>query len=91
MGMAILQGCSCKQQPAFCIESQQGLPSLTLEVFNILGLIEDHIVPLLATESKVILNHELVGCDADMEGIFFTPTLSLKFSFFLGAKVGQNL
>ena len=67
------------------------MPSLRLEVLDILSLIEHHIIPLLASKSKVILNDQLVGCDTHVKRIVFGPSLPLHFSFFLRSKVGQNL
>jgi hypothetical protein len=56
-----------------------------------LGLIKDHIIPLFSSEGKVVLNHQLVGGDANVEGILLAPTMSLNFPLFLGAKVSKDL
>ena len=64
---------------------------MTLEVLDVLGLIEHHVVPLLAAERKMILDHELVRRDAHMERVFLTPSLALRLSFFLRSEVGKNL
>ena len=60
---------------------------MRLEVFDILSLIKDHVVPFLASEGKVVLDDELVGRDADVERVVLAPAVSFDFSFFLGAKV----
>lgn len=52
----ILQWSSRQQQPPVRVESEQGLPSLRLEVLNVLGLVQNHVIPFLAPERKMILN-----------------------------------
>ena len=52
----ILQGGTCQQQSPFRVEPKQGLPPLAFEILDVLGLIQDHIVPLLPSEGKVVLN-----------------------------------
>ena len=73
----ILQGGSSQQKSPFGIEPEQGLPPLAFEVLNVLGLIQDHIVPLLSSEGKMVLNYQLVRGDAHMERVFLAPALSL--------------
>ena len=87
----VLQRCSREQKPSFGVESEKGLPALGLEVFDVLGFIEDHVVPFLAAEGEVILDDELVGSDADVEAVVFAPTLALHFTLLLRAKVSQDL
>lgn len=38
-------------------------------------LIQNEVLPLLPAEGLVVLNHQLVGCDAHMEGIGLGPAL----------------
>lgn len=38
-------------------------------------LIQNKVLPLLPAECLVVLNHQLVGCDAHMEGIGLGPAL----------------
>lgn len=52
----ILQGGARQQQSPFGVEPEQGLPPLAFEVLNVLGFIQDHIVPLLPSEGEVVLN-----------------------------------
>lgn len=84
----ILKRGSCQQKSSFRVESQKGLPSLALEILDVLGLVQDHIIPLFPSEGKVILDNKLVRCDADVERVFLTPPVSLNFSFFLRTEVG---
>jgi hypothetical protein len=56
----ILKRRACKQESALSIEAQKGLPALALKVFDVLSLIEDHVVPLFATECKMVLDHQLI-------------------------------
>ena len=39
----------------------------------------------------MILNHKLVGCDADMEGVVLAPPLSLLLPLFLVAEISKDL
>ena len=87
----ILQGGTSQQESPFSVEPKQGLPPLAFEVLNVLGLIQDHIVPLLPSEGKVILNDKLVRGDAHMERVFLAPTVSLDLSLFLRSEIGQDL
>lgn len=57
------------------VEIQKALPALRLEVLDVLGLIQDKVPPGLPSECLVILQHQLVWSDADMEGIGLCPTL----------------
>ena len=56
----VLEGRSREEKPPFRIEPEERLPALTLEVFDVLGLVENHIVPLLPAEGEVVLDDELV-------------------------------
>ena len=53
----ILQRRARQQKSSLGVEAQECLPALRLKVLDVLGLIEDHVVPLLAAEGKVVLNH----------------------------------
>lgn len=57
------------------VEVQQTLPALGLEVLDVLGLIEDQIAPRLSPEGLVILQHQLVRSDANVESIWLCPAL----------------
>ena len=56
----ILQGCASQQKSTLGVEAKECLPALRLEILDVLGLVEDHVVPLLAAEGEVILNDELI-------------------------------
>jgi hypothetical protein len=86
----ILQGRPSEEQPPLSVKAKESLPPLTLEVLDVLGLIKDHIIPLLTSEGEVILNHKLVRGYADMEAILFGPAMALDLSLFLASKVGKN-
>ena len=87
----VLQRGTCDQESALGVEPQECLPSLGLEVLDILGLIKDHVVPLFPPECKVILDHKLVRSNADVKRVLFAPTMSLDLSLLLGTEVGENL
>jgi hypothetical protein len=87
----VLQWRPRQQQSAFGVEPKQGLPSLTLKIFDILGFIENHVVPLLSPEGEVILDHKLIRGNTHMERVFFAPPVSLDLPLFLRAKIGENL
>lgn len=48
---------------------------MLLEVFDIVGFIQDHIVPALTPENFLILDYQFVGGNTDMEEISFAPSL----------------
>lgn len=50
-----MQRSAGQEQPSFRVESEQGLPSLTLEVLDVLRFIQDHVVPFLSPEREVVL------------------------------------
>lgn len=58
------------------VEVEQRLPALRFEVLDVLSLIQDQVFPILASKGLVILQHQLIGGDADMEGIGLGPTLN---------------
>jgi|LauGreDrversion4_2_1035121.scaffolds.fasta_scaffold22543_5 hypothetical protein len=87
----ILKRRACKQESALSIEAQKGLPALALKVFDVLSLIEDHVVPLFATECKMVLDHQLIRGDADVEGVVLAPAMSLSFALLLRPEIGKDL
>ena len=87
----VLQWCSCDQESSLGVEPQEGLPSLRLEILYVLSLIQDHVVPLFSPEGKVVLDHQLVRGDTDVEGVLLAPAMSLDLSLLLGAEVGEDL
>lgn len=65
----VLQRRSSKQQPTVSLKVEKYLPTLWLEVFNVLSFIQDHIIPLLSSEDRVISNSNLIACYTNVEGI----------------------
>lgn len=53
----VLERCASQEESSLSVEPEKRLPSLTLEVLDVLRLIQYHIVPLLASEGEVVLNH----------------------------------
>lgn len=86
-----MKGGACQKETSPGVEPEQGLPPLALEVLDILGLIKHHVVPLLASEHKVVLDDQLVRRDANMERVVFAPALPLLFALFLASKIGEHL
>jgi hypothetical protein len=86
----ILQGSSSEKKLALGFEVKKHLPSLRFEILDILGFIEDDVVPPLAFENRVILYDQFIGSDTDVKSIRFVPTVALGFTFFLIAIVRQN-
>lgn len=74
-----------------CFEIKEDLPSLRLEVFDILCLIEDHIVPLLPAKDGVVSDCDLVTRDADVKTVQFGPSFPLLLAVLGGAEVGHDL
>jgi hypothetical protein len=79
----VLEGSACQQQSAARVEPQQSLPALTLEILYVLSFIQNHVIPFLPSENKMVLNYQFIGSYADMEGVVFAPALSFKFPFLL--------
>jgi len=73
----ILKWSTSQEQSPACVKPEESLPTLTFEIFNVLRFIEYHIIPFLSSKYKMILNDQLVGCDAHMERVFLAPALSL--------------
>lgn len=80
-----------QQQPPLGIEAQQGLPPLTFEILYVLRLVQNHIVPLLAPEGEMVLDHEFVRGDANVERIVFAPAVPLDLPLLLRAEVSKDL
>ena len=59
----VLDGCSSQKQAITALEAEQCLPPGTGRVFDILRLVEDHILPLDALEVLLVLSdlHVLVS------------------------------
>ena len=87
----VLEWSTCQQESSLCVKAQERLPSLTLEVFNVLSFIQDHVVPLLPSECKVILNDKFVRGDAHVERVLSAPPVTFKFAFLLRSEVGEDL
>jgi hypothetical protein len=49
---------------------------LTLEVFNVLGFIQNHVIPFLPSENKMVLNYQFIGSYTDMERVVLAPALA---------------
>ena len=79
----VLKRGTSKKKSSFGVKPEHRLPSLTLEVLDILSFVKDHIVPFLSTESEVVLNYELVRGDTNMEGVVFAPAMTFDLSLFL--------
>jgi len=86
-----LKGCSREQQSSAGVESQQSLPSLAFEILDVLGLVENHVIPFLAPECKMVLDDELIRSDAYMERVLLAPAMTLEFAFLLRSEVRENL
>lgn len=65
----VLKRSSCQQKPSLSVKSEKSLPSLRPEIFDILSFIKDHVVPLLSSKCKVILDNKLVTGNADVERV----------------------
>jgi hypothetical protein len=57
-----------------CLKIQQQLPSLGLEILNILSFIQNKVFPLFTPKTLMILDDQFVRCNAYMECIWFRPT-----------------
>jgi len=80
------------------MESKQRLPTDTGRVLNVLGLIENHILPLDTLEVLLILGDELVTGNQDVErcvlviaDLFLAPELSKRCSIFDITPVWEGL
>lgn len=77
--------------PSLGLEIEQRLPTLRLEVLDIMRLVENKVLPLLSPKRGMILNNEFITSDAHMKGIGLAPSLSLESTLTLRAVVGENL
>lgn len=50
---------------------QKDLPSLGFKVFDILSLVQYHVIPFLSSKNWVICDGYLITCNADMETVKF--------------------
>jgi hypothetical protein len=57
----------------------------------VLRLVQDEVLPLEPAEAAVVLDDELVGGDADVEGVLFGPTDALQSPLLLASKVDKDL
>lgn len=57
-------------------ESEQILPSLGLEILDVMSFIEDHVYPGHAPKNMLIGENQLVGRNADMESVRGFPPMS---------------
>ena len=67
------------------------MPALRFEVFDVLSLIENHVVPFFAAEDGVIGDCYFVAGDAYVEGVEFGPAFAFLFSFLGRTEVGHDL
>jgi len=56
----VLQRSTGEEQAVSSVEAEEGLPPLRAEVLDVMRLIEDHVMPRLATEHELIRENELV-------------------------------
>ena len=50
-------------------EVKKDLPSLGLEVFDVLCLIQDHVIPFLPSENGMVSHSYFIAGDTDMKRI----------------------
>ena len=79
------------EQPTLRVEVEHRLPALTLEVFDVMGLVENEVAPLLPPEDVLILHHQLIARDADVEGVLLRPPETLLLPLLLAPIVRHNL
>lgn len=73
-----------------CVEGHHCLPSIRAKVLDVVGFVEDHIMPLPPLERVDILQNQLVACYAHVERVLLHPAFPFLLSFILIAVVGQN-
>lgn len=87
----VLEGRSSEQETALRVVIEEDLPTLTLKVLDVLGLIEDHVLPLFPAQDVDILGGKVVRGDADMERVLFAPSKTLLFPLLLTTIVAEDL
>lgn len=87
----VLQRRSRKEEAMLGMEAEENLPTLGLEVLNILCFVENHKVPFLALENLLILKRDFVRSDANLEVIHLAPSCSLLLSLFRWSVVRHDL
>ena len=85
----VLNRGTSQEQPITTLEAQQSLPPSTRRVLDILRLIQNHILPFDPLEVLLILSHQLIAGNQNMEGsvlvvanLFLGPELSQSSSVF---------
>lgn len=76
----VLQRSACKKKTIMGFEVEKNLPSLGLEVFYVLGLVENHVIPAFSTENRMVGDCYFVTGNAYMEAVEFRPPFSLLFA-----------
>jgi hypothetical protein len=64
---------------------------LGFEVFDVVSLVEYHVMPLFTSEYGLVRKNELIGGDDDIEGMLRVPSDSSLFAFLDGAIVAKHL
>ena len=88
---AVLQRRAGEQEAAAGGEGEQRLPPLRLVVLDVVSLVQDQEVPLLALEHGGVHQHRLVAGDAHVEGVGLRPPRPLRLPLLDGAVVRQHL
>src|SRR5512140_2614161 len=73
------------------VEPEQSLPSLGLEVLDVVGLVEDHVMPPPSPEYLLVLEDHLIGGDADIPHVVVRPALPFSLALLLVAVVSKDL
>ena len=71
------------------VEGHHRLPSIRAEVFDVMGFVQDHVVPLTSFEGVDISQDQLIARDAYVECILLQPTYAFLLPFILIAIVSQ--
>lgn len=80
-----------QQQPAEGVEVQERLPLLGHVVLDVVGFVENHVVPLLALEHVVIREDDLIGGDTHMEAIQFGPSYAQLLALLGRTEIREDL
>ena len=70
---------------------KQQLPSLWLEIFYMLSLVQDQVLPLFPSKTRMICSNQFVGSNAHVKCIRFRPTHPFQSSLFLSSIISQDL